>query len=66
MYKVSGLQFGVKSPGETQNEQDLHLKGSSFRTVFRDGPAPSWGFRPLRFPPNQISKQQHLRAVKQN
>ena len=39
MYKVSGLQFGVKSPGETQNEQDLHLKGSSFRTVFRDGAA---------------------------
>ena len=28
--------------------------------------APSWGFRPLRFPPNQSSKQQHLRAVKQN
>ena len=51
---------------ETQNEQDLHLKGRSFRTVFRDGPAPSWGFRPLRFPPNQSSKQQHLRAVKLN
>ena len=37
MYKVSGSQFGVKSPGETQNEQDRHLMGRSFRTVFIDG-----------------------------
>ena len=36
-------------------------KNDSYMCLF-----PSWGFRPLRFPPNQSSKQQHLRAVKLN